>query len=69
MGGNNSECLEELNDYLQEEYLAKKGIVFNVCLFSVQTLVFYNLIFVELSKSDIPLQARVWTQKCLTVTW
>ena len=27
MGGNNSECLAELNDYLHEEYLAKKGIV------------------------------------------
>ena len=28
MGGNNSECLAELNDYLHEEYLAKKGIPF-----------------------------------------
>jgi len=25
MGGNNTECLAELNDYLHEEYLAKKG--------------------------------------------
>ena len=25
MGGNNSECLAELNDYLHEEYEAKKG--------------------------------------------
>ena len=26
MGGNNSECLAELNDYLHEEYQAKKGM-------------------------------------------
>ena len=25
MGGNNTECLAELDDYLHEEYLAKKG--------------------------------------------
>ena len=25
MGGNNTECLAELDDYLHQEYLAKKG--------------------------------------------
>ena len=25
MGGNNTECLAELEDYLHQEYLAKKG--------------------------------------------
>ena len=58
MGGNNSECLEELNDYLHEEYLAKKGIVFNVRLFSEKTLVSSNLIFLLLNSQSQTFHCR-----------
>ena len=47
MGGNNSECLEELNDYLHEEYQAKKGILFMFWLILRKTLAFGNLNFLD----------------------
>ena len=59
MGGNNTECLAELDDYLHQEYLAKKGAN---SLFSI----FGQKIDVQFCKY---IQARVWMRRCLIEIW
>ena len=59
MGGNNTECLAELDDYLHQEYLAKKGAN---SLFSI----FGQKIDVQSCKY---IQARVWMRRCLIEIW
>ena len=63
MGGNNTECLAELDDYLHQEYLAKKGAN---SLFSI----FGQKIDVKIDVQSYKyIQARVWMRRCLIEIW